>query len=48
MGKADLKPEISIYLGILHFVSYSHSGYLQGKETYIALDCSIEISGIKI
>ena len=45
MGKADLNPEISEYLGILHFVSCSCSGYLQGKEVYIALYCSIEISG---
>ena len=29
--KADLKPEILEYLEILHFVSCSRSGYLQGN-----------------
>ena len=45
--KADLKPEILEYLGILHFVSCSRSGYLQGKEAYIALYYSI-VSRIQV
>ena len=48
MGKADLKQEISEYRGVLHFLSHSHSGYLQGKESYIALYCSFEISGTNL
>ena len=48
MGKANLKQEISEHHGILHFLSHSHSGYLQGKEAYIALYCSIEISGTNL
>ena len=39
--KADLKPEILEYLGILHFVSCSRTGYLQGKATNKALYYSI-------
>ena len=45
--KGDLKPEILEYLGILHFVSCSRSGYLQGKEAYIALYYSI-VSRIQV
>ena len=37
MGKADLKQEILEYHGILNFVSCSCSGYLHGKESYMAL-----------
>ena len=48
MGKADLKQEISEYCGVLHFLSHSHSGYLPGKESYIALYCSFEISGTNL
>ena len=37
MGKVGLKQKISEYHGVLHFLSCSHNGYLQDKESYIAL-----------